>query len=375
MYAIGLMSGTSLDGVDAALVKFDDDTDEISLVKFITLPYDKKFKEKLMRNLNDETAKLSELCSLNFELGDWFVKAIDVLLEDTGIYYSDIAYVASHGQTFWHNPRKNGDLVPSTLQLGEGSVICAKTKIITITNFRSADIAAGGEGAPLVPMSEYILFKSNKKSRILQNIGGISNLTFLKKGCSLDEIVAFDCGPGNVMIDYFTQKYFGKPYDENGDIASSGTVQKHVVDYLRKDGFYKVKPPKSTGRERYSESYMEKVAQKCGFDKMKKEDVIASVSYFTAWCMAYQYEHFIGQYDEIILSGGGSHNEFVRRSLEDITMRIVQTQDDIGYNSDAKEAMAFAILGNRTIHGEFGNVKSATGAKDDVVLGNIYLNK
>ena len=199
MLAIGLMSGTSLDGVDAALVEIQEGK-SFELLKYVLLPYEKTFKEKIMKNLSDETAKLSEICSLNFELGYKFKEAVDLLLEDTQFNYSDIEFVASHGQTIWHNPKQNGNIVPSTLQIGEASVISTLTNIKVVSNFRTADIVAGGEGAPLVPMSEYMLFRKEDKNVVLQNIGGIGNLTYLKKDCSLDEVVAFDTGPGNVIL-------------------------------------------------------------------------------------------------------------------------------------------------------------------------------
>lgn len=373
MLAIGLMSGTSLDGVDAALVEIE--KEKFNLIKFITLNYDEKFRKKVMKNLNDDTAKLSEICSLNFEFGNWFVETIDKLLENTDYAYNDIDFVASHGQTIWHNPKQNGDLVPSTLQIGEGSVISTKTGITTVTNFRCADIVVGGEGAPLVPMSEYMLFKSNEENIILQNIGGIGNLTYLKKSCSLDEVVAFDTGPGNVMIDYFVKKYFGLPFDDCGKIAMNGSVISEVVDYLMNDEVIKQIPPKSTGREKYSEAFMEKMAKKFDFEKRNKEDVIATMAYFTASSICYQYQNFIKKFDKVVVSGGGSHNKFILKTMEEILKVPVMTQEDLGYSSDAKEAIAFVVLGYLTLMRKSGNVIGATGARENVVLGNIYLGK
>lgn len=373
MLAIGLMSGTSLDGVDAALVEIEEE--KFVLKKFITLEYDENFRKKLMKNLDDSTAKLSEICSLNFELGYWFVKAIDKLLLGTSLDYKDIDFVASHGQTIWHNPKEKNGLVPSTLQIGEGSVISNVTGIDTVYNFRCADIASGGEGAPLVPMSEYMLYKSANMNRILQNIGGIGNLTYLKKNASIKEVIAFDTGPGNVMIDYFVKKYFDLPYDEGGNIASKGKIIKEIFEFLCHDDFLKKAPPKSTGREKYSFEYMEKIAKQLNFSNYKKEDVITTISYFTAYSICYQYKNFIKEYDEVIVSGGGSHNKYIINSVKDILNVPVYTQDELGYSSDAKEAIAFAVLGYLTLKGKYGNVKSATGAKKNAILGNISLGK
>ncbi len=374
MLAIGLMSGTSLDGIDAALVKIENE--KFQVLKFITLPYEESFKKILMRNLSDETACLSEISSLNFELGYRFVKAIDVLLQGTAYKYQDISFVASHGQTIWHDPLGNKSIidVPSTLQIGEPSVISYYTGIKTISNFRTMDIVAGGEGAPLVPYSEYLLFKDPKKDVVLQNIGGIGNLTYLKHGCSIEEVKSFDTGPGNIMIDYFTNKYFAKPYDNNGDIANKGKVINEILDYLLKDEFITKIPPKTTGREQYSQQFMEKMAVDCHFEEYKKEDIICTISEFTAYTIAYQYLHFINHIDLVVISGGGSHNKYIMRRIQELTKIKTITGEEFGINSDSKEALAFVILGYQTINNLPSNVCSATGAKEHVILGNITNN-
>lgn len=370
MLAIGLMSGTSLDGVDAALVEIKDGK-RFELLKYVLLPYEKEFKERIMRNLTDETAKLSEICSLNFELGYKFKEAIDLLLENTKYKYSDIAFASSHGQTIWHNPKQNGDLVPSTLQIGEASVISTLTNIKVVSNFRTADIVAGGEGAPLVPMSEYMLFRDEEKNVILQNIGGIGNLTYLKKEASLDDVIAFDTGPGNVMIDYFVNKYFGLAFDEGGKIASSGSVILGIFNELIKDDYISLTPPKSTGREKYSVKKLEELSIKYNFDSYAKEDIIATITEFTVYSIVYNYKTFIKDIDMIIVGGGGSHNDYIMRRLKEEFGGIVYSQDELGYSSDAKEAIAFVVLGYLSLCGMSGNVKNATGAKFSAVLGNI----
>lgn len=377
MLAIGLMSGTSLDGVDAALVDIVCDGKEdvkFNLVKYVLLPYDENFRNKIMRNLSNETAKLAEICSLNFELGYKFKDAIDLLLKDTNYTYEDIDFVASHGQTIWHNPKQNGDLIPSTLQIGEASVISTLTNIKTISNFRCADVVAGGEGAPLVPMSEYMMFKENGKNVILQNIGGIGNLTCLRKNGGIDDVVAFDTGPGNVIMDYFTKKYFGNPYDESGEIALSGKVINEIFDEMIKDDYISKIPPKSTGREKYSKEALEVLAKNYNFDKYDKKDIITTVTEFTVYCIIYSYDTFIKEIDKVIVGGGGSHNKYIMNRLKDYYGNdAVFTQDELGYSADAKEAIAFVVLGYLSLNSKAGNVKSATGANKDVVLGNITL--
>ena len=374
MIAIGLMSGTSLDGVDAILVEINNY--KFKQLKFVTLPYEESFKKRILKNLSDATAKLSEISSLNFELGHKFVDAIDYLLTDTKYTYEDIEFVATHGQTIWHDPHgeKCDNAVPSTLQIGEPSVISYKTGIKTISNFRTMDVAAGGEGAPLVPYSEYILYKSDDKNIVLQNIGGISNLTYLPKKCSIEEVFSFDTGPGNIMIDYFVNKYFNKPYDENGDIASKGMLINSLLNYLKEDQFIYQKPPKSTGREQYSVEYMEFLNNKFMLDSYAPEDVVCTFTYFTAYCIAYHYMNYLTDVDMAIINGGGSHNKFILKTIEEITNLKIMTGEEFGIDSDGKEALAFVVLGYQTLNNKPSNVISVTGAKDFVVLGNITNN-
>lgn len=380
MLAIGLMSGTSLDGVDAALVEINKKEDvSFKLINYILLPYEKSFKEKIMKNLSDDTAKLSEVCSLNFELSYKFVEAIDKVLENTPYKYDDIEFVASHGQTIWHNPKESynkdgAKIIPSTLQIGDGSVISALTNIKAICNFRTADVACGGEGAPLVPMSEFIMFKKESKNVVLQNIGGIGNLTFLKKGCKIDDVIAFDTGPGNAMIDYFVNKYFGLPYDNGGSIALEGDVIVGILDKLMNDEYLTKEPPKSTGREKYSKEALEKLASDLEFDNYDKKDIITTITEYTVSTIIYAYDNFIKNIDEVIIGGGGSHNKYIIGRLKNYYGdSVVFTQDELGYSSDAKEAIAFVVLGYLSLNGKVGNVPSATGAKRGVVLGNITL--
>lgn len=380
MLAIGLMSGTSLDGVDAALVEIINN--KFNLIKFITLPYEDEFKKKIMRNLSDETAKLSEISSLNFELSYKFVEAIDFLLEGTDYTYKDIDFVSSHGQTIWHDPKgdkypKDREFltkqVPSTLQIGCASYINYKTGIKVISNFRLKDICAGGEGAPLVPFSEYYLYKSDDKNLVFQNIGGISNLTYIKKNCDIKDIISFDNGVGNIMIDYFTNKYFSLPYDKGGEIALSGKVIDEVLKYLLKDEYIYLNYPKSTGREKFSCEYMEELANKLNFDKYDKKDIICTIAEFTAYGIAYSYNNIIKDIDLAIISGGGSHNGYIMKRIKEMTGIEVITGDDAGINSDAKEAVAFVVLGYRTLNAKSSNVPSATGAKEEVILGDITI--
>lgn len=373
MLAIGLMSGTSLDGMDACLVKIK--KGKFKLLEFVTHPYTKELKEKIMRNLSNETAKLAEISSLNFELGEESVKAIDMLLKKANKEYKDIKFAASHGQTIWHDPKgeKCENAIPSTLQIGEASVINYLTGIKVISNFRSKDICAGGQGAPLVPFSEYYLYKSKKQNLVFQNIGGISNLTYIKANAKPGDVISFDNGVGNIMIDYFTNKYFNMPYDKNGDIASSGKVIEEIFEYLKKDEYIYKPYPKSTGREKYSKEFMETMAMELNFGKYDKKDIVTTIAEFTAYSISYSYLNFIKDIDLAVVSGGGSHNNYVMKRIREMTNLKVITGDEFGINADAKEAIAFAVMGYMTLKKKPSNLKSATGAVEDVILGDITI--
>lgn len=370
MLAIGLMSGTSMDGVDAALVEIIDG--KFKLLEFTILNYDKEFKDRIFINLNKDTARLDEISNLNFALGYKFVEVIDQLLAKTKYTYDDIEFVASHGQTIWHDPKGNP---PSTLQIGEPAVIAYNTNIKTISNFRTMDIAAGGEGAPLVPFSEYYQFNSEDENLVFQNIGGISNLTYLKKGGKINDILSFDCGVGNIMIDYYTKLYFNQDYDESGNIALSGKVISEIYDELIKDEFIKKLPPKSTGREAYSQKFMDEISSKLNFEKYDKKDIITTITEFTVYGIVYNYITFLGDIDIAVISGGGSHNNYIIKRLKQLLPNVkILTGGEFGINSDAKEAVAFAVLGYMTLTNQPSNVPVATGAKESVILGNITVN-
>lgn len=373
MKIIGLMSGTSLDGCDVALAEINENKYE--LIDYLLYPYTNEFKNRIKKNLSDDTAKLSEICSLNYELPLVFKEAIDKILDKNNLKYSDIDYVASHGQTIWHNPKGLNGLVPSTLQIGNGQIISSLTGIPVISNFRVADVVVGGEGAPLVPMFEYLFFKNDLEDVVLQNLGGMGNLTYIPKNASIDDVFAFDTGPANVIIDHFMNKYYNVGYDKDGEVALSGSVILPIIEKLEKDEFILRKPPKSTGREKYSYEALEKMSEDFDFDSYEKEDIITTVTELTVRSMAYNYRSFISNIDKIIVSGGGVHNKYIMNRLREEFPGKVFALEEIGFNSDAKEAFAFAVLGYLSVTGKPGNVKASTGAKYDMVLGEITLAK
>jgi anhydro-N-acetylmuramic acid kinase len=286
--------------------------------------------------------------------------------------------VGSHGQTVYHNPRGKRDgnrTIRSTLQIGEPSIIAQRTGITTVADFRPRDIAAGGEGAPLVPYADYVLFGDNRLSRAVQNIGGIANVTFLPGGCKQDDIIAFDTGPGNMVIDSIVRLISGgkRHFDRGGKIAARGTVDKRLLSELLRHPFLRRRPPKSTGRGEFGASFAEQVYRRAAKKGLADADIVATITAFTASSIAQAYHQFLPAIpDEVILCGGGAHNdalvEMLRTELPDVKML---STDDFGISVDAKEAVSFAILAWATIKGITNNVPAATGAEQPVVLGKI----
>lgn len=378
MLAIGLMSGTSLDGIDAALVEITGsgvDT-KVKLLEFITLDMDDNIKNEIKEACLEEKSSVEGICSLNFKLGYVFAKGAKEVCRKANIKMEDVDFIASHGQTIYHIPKERDGLVKSTLQIGEASVIAYETNTLVVSNFREMDMASGGEGAPLVPYTEYILYGEKGKTIALQNIGGIGNVTVLPKDNSIDSIFAFDTGPGNMIIDEACNILFNIPYDKNGEIAAGGNINTEMLEELMKCSYIYKKPPKSTGREDFGEKFTRDLIEK--YKNIPKKDIISTFTMFTAKTIGYNYRNFILKergLDKVIISGGGSHNKtlinFIREEVKGVE---VLTQEDIGFSSDAKEAIAFAILGNETLHNSFSNVPSATGANEKVILGQITMS-
>lgn len=374
MLAVGLMSGTSLDGVDAVLCEVEGYSlhTKIRQIAFHNEPIPKHIKEKIKKCcINEATTEL--ICSLNFELGELFAKAAIHVCEQAKVKSNTLAFIASHGQTIFHIPKGYGEFVASTLQIGESAIIAQRCGCPVIANFRVKDMAAKGEGAPLVPYSEFLLYRQKDYGVALQNIGGIGNVTVLGKDTSIDDVIAFDTGPGNMMIDEAMQVLFGKPYDEGGKVAKQGNLIKEMQEELKRHPYIKQTPPKTTGRELFGEHVTKALLAR--YKDERKEDIIRTLTWFSAYTIAENYRMFVLPfYDikEIILGGGGAYNATLKTMLqEELPHQKVVIQEEKGYSSDAKEAIAFVILGNETLHQKFSNVPSATGAKEKVILGNI----
>ncbi|QIW62483.1 anhydro-N-acetylmuramic acid kinase [Mycoplasmopsis gallinacea] len=370
--AIGLMCGTSVDALDVAYISiwsFDGQI-KIELNNFEMFPIETNLREKIFKSFKDDISSRF-LCSLNFEIANFYAKCINQFIKKHKIDKKDVNFIASHGQTIYHLIDPSESETKSTMQLGDISVIAQKTQITTIGDFRPADMANGGQGAPLVTIFDWKICKDPNKVNLLQNIGGISNVTVLNH--NFEDVFAFDNGPGNVLIDYAAQILFNKPYDAGGEFAASGTVKNEIINYLLNDPYYKIKPPKSTGREKYTKAFIEKLI--ADFPNYNKYDLIRSLTYFTALTIANSYKDFVFKKNkkyQVFISGGGGHNKVLMKHLQDLIPDVkVNLIDELGINSDAKEAMAFAILGYLTYSKKPSNVPSATGAKRPAILGKI----
>ncbi|MED4016133.1 anhydro-N-acetylmuramic acid kinase AnmK [Sutcliffiella cohnii] len=373
---IGLMSGTSVDGVDVAVIKVSGNglSTKYSLLAFDTIPFPEKLTERIFNQFNPQTSSVDVLCSINFELGTIFKDAAEKVVEASELRKEDIDFIGSHGQTFYHIPKEKEGLLRSTLQLGEASILAQHFQCPVVSDFRVRDIAAGGEGAPLVPYIDYLMFGQQEKNIALQNIGGIGNVTFLPKGLEKEHVIAFDTGPGNMVIDEAVKILTGGKlqFDNEGEIAKKGTPNKETVARLLENPYFSYNIPKSTGRERFGAQYTRELVSQLREQRLSIEDIIATVTMFTAASIVDQYKRFIPQgIDELIVSGGGAYNKTLLKYLSESF--CVKTQEDIGFSSDAKEAIAFALLANETLSGNANNLPVATGANESVVLGKIII--
>jgi len=379
---IGLMSGTSLDGVDAALVEISGSGTSTSIKQkaFITFPFPDGMKKMILRNAETNGGNVTEICKLNFLISLVYVDAIKTLCNKAKIKLNEVHLIGSHGQTIHHLPHKEklfGYSFGSTLQIGDPAVIAKLTGILTIGDFRTGDVALDGQGAPLVPYFDYLLFHSKEKNRALLNVGGISNITALNKNVAGKDVFAFDTGPGNMLIDYLTQMLFRKPYDENGEIASGGNLNDRLMKgFIQLDNFIEKQPPKSTGREYYGAEFISSLRKK--YRSIKNEDWIATAASFTAYGVFRNYDLFIKNettIDELFVSGGGAYNKFLVKELKRYFGKKVKVKNvsQLGISSDAKEAICFAVLANETLNGIASNIPRVTGAARETILGKICL--
>ncbi len=386
---VGLMSGTSADGIDAALTRISGSGDSIraSLVAFRDFPYEGSVRRAIFALFSPE-APVVDVCRMNFALGRLFAQAALELIGGRELRPAEVDLIASHGQTICHLPPGGpyeAAVGGSTLQIGEPAVIAELTGVTVAADFRPRDIAAGGQGAPLVPYADFALFRHPEKTRAVQNIGGIANVTVLPAGGGLDDVVAFDTGPGNMIIDALVTAFSQGEmrFDRDGELGALGKVDEGLLFWLMGHEFLRRQPPKSTGREEFGSKFVGELLARAEAQGVSAEDLLTTTTAFTAECIAAAYRDFVVpryQLDEVILGGGGSYNLTLRRMLQErLPARgtaggprtPIFLHEDFGLRGDAKEALAFAILGNETVLGQPANLPQVTGASRAVILGKI----
>lgn len=366
---VGLMSGTSLDGISAAVVRFDERPGSrigFELLAFTSTAYSPEQRERLGAALHGTDP--AEYSRLNFELGEWLSAAAVSAIAEAGIARADIAGIASHGQTVWH------DAPRSTWQFGESAVIAERTGLDVISDFRVRDVAAAGQGAPLVPIADALLFSSDESWRALQNLGGIGNVTVVPPGGELTGVRAFDTGPGCAVMDGVVRKLFPElPFDRGGALAARGKPVEPVVSRLLQDPYFSAPPPKSTGRELFSVPYIEQLIADCRAAGAENEDVVATALSLTARSVADSYRRFMPEpVQEVLVSGGGAKNPTLMAAISAAVAPIRVTDFNREFfDGEAKEAVAFALLGYLHLMRIPANVPTATGARGRRILGKL----
>ena len=369
---VGLMSGTSLDGISAAVVRFTADANgrpAAELLAFNVTEYSAAQRASLGAAMTGGTP--ADFCRIGFDLGEWLAQAAQEVIAEAGVARAEIAAIASHGQTLWHEPGH------STWQVGEPAVIAERTKLAVISDFRVRDMAAGGQGAPLVSMADALLFSSTDTWRCLQNIGGIGNVTVVPPNGDLDGVRAFDTGPGMVIVDGLVRTLAGNDlaFDRDAMLSRAGKAIDEVVASVLAEPYYAAEPPKSTGRELYSPAYIAEFAERCRRARRGAtlEDIVATAVHVTAATIADSYERWIPEpVTELVIAGGGSkHPLLVEPLLEQLHPWTVREFDELFFDAEAKEAVAFALLGYLHLEGRPGNVVRATGARGPRILGKL----
>jgi anhydro-N-acetylmuramic acid kinase len=388
---IGLMSGTSLDGVDAALVRIvtgaDASVSSVKLLEHRYIPYSDEVRAQVSALCSPETARIDDLTFVHYGLSEWYAKAVDMVIESSGVPAAEVDAISMHGQTVWHAPvprqfpGPDGNIaVKGTLQLGSAAVLRERTGIPVISDHRARDMAAGGEGAPLAPYIDSILFGSDTEGRIVQNIGGIGNATVIPAKAAVGDIIAFDTGPGNMLMDAVIIDGTGgaERYDDAGKRAAAGKVSESTVRRLMDDPYFKRQPPKSTGREVYGADFARDFIARTKVMGLSLEDRVATATAFTAETITAAYRDFIlgrTRIATVFVAGGGALNPTLLRMMQERLPSgiLVTTSAAAGVPDQAREAIAFAVIGHESLMGRPGNMPAVTGARGPVVLGSITL--
>lgn len=355
MIIAGLMTGTSLDGIDVAVCDVDDNG--VRLLSFATSPYSEATLDLVTLAMRGE-ASTQQLCDLPFALAADYASVIPTVGIDA---------VGIHGQTIWHNPPI------STWQAGSGSALATRLGVPVVHDFRAADVAAGGQGAPLVPIFDWLMFRSTEVDRIALNIGGIANITLLPHDAQLDTLRAFDTGPGNILIDSAAKQTFGKRFDDGGSIAAAGRIIPAMLAHLKSLPFFALDPPKSTGRELFNDAFVTEMHRQFQHPSAPSEDFVTTLTEVVAWSITDHIQRLQPTTQELVCSGGGVHNTFLMQRIAHYLpdVRIMTSDEAVNIPADAKEAMCFSYLTWLTLHGLPGNVPSVTGANRRVVLGSV----
>lgn len=381
MIVAGIMSGTSADGVDVAVVRVNEGRagTSVKLLAHEGYEFPAELRRAVLAAMNAVSTSTAELARLNWRLGVAYAEAVKNTLKK---HPYKVVLIGCHGQTVYHQPKPEtytGKKFACTWQLGEAAVIAAECGVPVVSNFRPADMVAGGEGAPLVPFLDYTLYASKTRARVLQNIGGIANLTAIPAGAAPAELLAFDTGPGNMVIDALAEELYGEQFDRGGEHARRGKVLEPVLKAALNNNFFSKRPPRTAGREQFGREYAKEFLHACRKESRRKEDALATATALTAESIARAYKRFVlprvGE-DEVdfVVSGGGARN---RTLMQMLAMRLCRlgclltTSEEFGMPAEAKEAAAFALLAWRTWHRKPSNVPSATGAKRAVVLGQV----
>jgi anhydro-N-acetylmuramic acid kinase len=381
MTVAGVMSGTSADGIDVALVRIapGERRPSFTLLVHEGFKFSSALRRAVLAAMNAQSTSTAELARLNWRLGLAYAEALEETLRRHKV---KLDLVGCHGQTLYHQPRAEtyaGRRFACTWQAGEAQAIAAALHVPVVSNFRPADMLAGGQGAPLVPLLDYIVYADKKRSRVLQNIGGIANLTAIPAGAAPDAVIAFDTGPGNMVIDWLAQKLFNKQYDRNGALAAEGRVIAPVLAEALRNPYYRMKPPRSAGREQFGQAYAADFLKKCLAQTRNPKDALVTATALTAETIARSYARFVrprmkGGSVDFLVSGGGARNgtlmAMLASRLEPMECELAASEE-FGMPAQAKEAAAFALLAWQTWHRLPGNLPSATGAKRAVVLGQV----
>jgi anhydro-N-acetylmuramic acid kinase len=380
---VGLMSGTSVDGIDAALVEITGhgEAAQIKLLAFDSYPFPPELRARIFRLFNPREARVDAICQLDFLLGEVFAAAVDRLLRDHKIDHDDVDLVASAGQTIWHDPEPvviewlgHPIATRSTFAIGQSAVIAERTGITTVGDLRVRDVAAGGQGAPLIAYADWVLLRDAALGRCVQNIGGIGNVTYLPPASKTEEVFAFDTGPGNMVIDALAEVATegALKFDKEGELGAKGRVDAALLDAWLDDPYFRREPPKTTGREHFGVQFARRILTES--QGVPIEDLIATATALTAESIARAYRDFVsprGPVDEVIVGGGGAHNPTLMRMLRGrLNGARLLSHEDLGIDSNAKEAIALAIIANDAVAGLNTNIPGATGGRP-TVLGKI----